>query len=452
MPGSPIVYVGTVAFCNSVSDLVFYEKGAIAVDCSGSIVAVLDLTRMDEGESAHYMSRTMSDLGLPVFAVEDMGSNMIIPGFVDGHAHAPQHEFTGTGMDMQLLDWLMTYTFPTESKYKDAAYAKTMYTDAVSAHLRNGTTTCSYFATIHPESCKVLVDVVRTLGQRAFVGKVNMDRNSPDFYIEESASKSLSDTEDFINYTLGLKDSTVTPVITPRFVPSCTKDLLHGLGELANTYSLPVQSHCSENEGEMKWVAELHPECPTYMDVYKDAGLLPEGRAYMAHCCLCGTAEREILASTKTGVIHCPTSNFDLYSGTLNVRRMLTEGIKVGLGTDVSGGYSPSILVALRHALIAAQATHINDRSFSPLSWKEAFFLATLGGAQAIGLGDLIGNFAVGKKFDALIIDVTHKGSPFKVYGHDKRIDHLQKFLYLGDDRNIARVIVDGKVVITNTL
>ncbi len=198
--------------------------------------------------------------------VTDYGDNLIIPGFVDTHAHAPQYCNRGLGMDKELLPWLETYTFPEEAKFSDLDYARLVYGAFVQDLWRNGTTRSILFGTIHKESTLVLMELLQKAGLSAYVGKVNMDRNSPNFLIEET-SQSLADTKDWLEASAQF-GPLVKPIITPRFVPSCTSELMDGLGTLSEEYKVPVQSHLSENHGEIDWVAALHPESPNYTDVY----------------------------------------------------------------------------------------------------------------------------------------------------------------------------------------
>ncbi|RHY27131.1 hypothetical protein DYB32_007022 [Aphanomyces invadans] len=271
------------------------------------------------------------------------------------------------------------------------SYAKHMYTKAVSRHVLNGTTTCSYFATIHLEACKVLADIVHDIGQRGYLGKVNMDRNAtPE--LTETTHGSLADTKSFIEYVATKKNSLLTPVITPRFVPSTTSALMTGLAALADTYTLPIQSHLSENSKEIEWVRDLHPDCSSYAE-------------------------------------------------------LLDEGVKVGLGTDVSAGYSTSMLDAIRHAVIASKVTSLTSPSHAPLSYAEVFHLATVGSADCLGLSDVVGNFVKGKELDMLVVDLNSANSPIDSHAHDDVSSQFQKFLFLGDDRNITDVYVRGRRV-----
>ncbi|XP_066021752.1 guanine deaminase-like isoform X2 [Pocillopora verrucosa] len=311
--------------------------------------------------------------------------------------------------------------------------------------LKNGTTTASYFATIHYDATVVLCDVIAELGQRAYVGKVCMDRNSPNYYIE-GTEDSVKNADRIITYILGMKNPLITPVITPRFVLSCTSDLMKKLGNLAKDYNLPIQSHLNENKKEISLVKEEFPN-ESYTAVYDKHNLL-NGKTYMAHCCHSTEEEINLMLERNSAVAHCPTSNFNIRSGVADIRHYLNKKIKVGLGTDVSGGESPSMLVAIRDCVKASNVISFGkSEEFTALTYEEAFFLATLGGSQVLGLDDKIGNFKVGKDFDALLIDVEVPDSPFDCFDADDSKDAVQKFLYLGDDRNIRQVYVAGKLV-----
>ena len=399
-------------------------------------------------------------------------------------------------MDLPLLQWLEKYTFPTESRFSDLEFARNVYSKSVRRHLRNGTTFACYFATIHNSAAKVLVDVIADAGQRAFVGKVSMDRNSPDFYIEET-KKGLEDAEEFVRFVisrsevgrefiarvdsnsaraaaahestpfpengspdtlLNQRDSPlILPCITPRFVPTCTEAMMRGLSIFSRKYGVPLQSHLSESIGEIEWVKSLHPSCESYTDVYLRFGSLHRA-AFMAHCVHSDKREREVLKETGTGVIHCASSNFMLESGIMDARVYVGEGLKVALGTDVAGGYSASMLDALRQTIIASKCHVIAHKksasrdsvaeSYAAISYKEAFHLATVGGAEVLGMGDVIGNFNPQKQLDCLIVDYEVSGSPLDIFGTESVLEKFQKFLFLGDDRNITSVFVNGRQVV----
>ena len=298
---------------------------------------------------------------------------------------------------MLMILW-QTYTFPVESKFQDLDFAKFAYSKAVRRHLKSGTTFASYYATIHKDAALVLSDVIAEVGQRAFVGKVAMDRNSPDFYIE-STTRSIADTEDFVRALLqrtpqgkafveqvdaslateGVQPTDipfsdrptllnrrdaplVLPCITPRFVPTCTPASLKGLGDLSHRYGLPVQSHLSESLNEIAFVKSLHPEATTYAGVYHANGLLHRG-SIMGHCIHCSEEELQLLRDTQTSTINCASSNFLLGSGIMDVRRFLDAGVTVGLGTDVAGGASASMLDCMRNTISASRAMGFRSRA-----------------------------------------------------------------------------------------
>ncbi|KAL1922669.1 uncharacterized protein VTP21DRAFT_10208 [Calcarisporiella thermophila] len=390
----------------------------------------------------------------------------LIPGFIDTHAHAPQYTFLGSGLDLPLLDWLNTYTFKREADFATPEYARDSYSKVITRFLQNGTTTAAFYGTIHREACEILVDIIREKGQRALVGKVNMDANSPDYYIE-TTKDSLEQTRKFVASVLSEKNELVTPVITPRFAISCSREMLSGLGKIAAEYNLPIQSHLSENKEEIAFVSELFPECKSYTEVYKRHGLL-NNRTIMAHCCHLTDDEIQLMRETGAAVAHCPNSNFALQSGVCDVRRLLNEGIKVGLGTDIAGGSNASMLDAVRMCASASKVCAMRHKkaltcepeeraesngngskkeNYEFLSIPEIIFLATLGGAQILGLGDKVGNFVPGKEFDALCVDPFAEGSPFDVFPHDTEHTVLEKFLYSGDDRNLKHVYVRGRRV-----
>ncbi len=469
--------IGTLVHSLSFGQLQIIARGALVMEKSSGIIQRL-VTLPKEADDA----AVRQILGSDVKDIADYGDKLIMPGFVDTHVHAPQYVFSGTGMDLPLLEWLQKYTFPCESKFSDLNFAKLAYGKSVKRHLSYGSTCCSYFATIHTPAAIVLADTCIALGQRAYVGKVSMDRNSPDYYVE-STEKGCKEAEDFCRAVLEktpigaafvsesdnrpvpelegydffanptlLNDPKrtplVVPVITPRFVPTCTIEMMQQLGRISRKYGLPIQSHLSESKGEMEWVSALHPECKTYADIYRKYGLM-HSATYMAHCVHSDNTELEVLTSCGCGISHCASSNFNLCSGVMNVRKHMASGVKMSMGTDVAGGHSPSMLDSIRQAIVASTVTSFNEgKDHKPLSYQEAFHLATMGGAQVLGLDKVIGNFEAGKKVDALVVDCKAADSPFDVFEGEEPLEMFQKFLYLGDNRNIKTIYVDGRKVL----
>ncbi|HEX9027294.1 MAG TPA: amidohydrolase family protein, partial [Clostridium sp.] len=268
--------------------------------------------------------------------IEDYDDNLIIPGFVDLHTHAPQFAIKGIGYDKELIPWLETYTFPEEAKFKDISYAKKIYKEFVNELYNEGTTRAVIFATIHIEATEVLMDLLEEKGIVSYVGKVNMDTNCPDT-LKEDSDESINKTTQWIQ-NCNEKYKLVKPIITPRFVPSCTSYLMKELGNIAMKNNLPVQSHLSENLSEIDWVKELHPECENYGDTYNKFNLFGQTKTIMAHCVHLTEEEINTIAKNEVVIAHCPTSNVNLSSGIAPISKLLRKNIKIGLGSDIAGG------------------------------------------------------------------------------------------------------------------
>jgi guanine deaminase len=355
-------------------------------------------------------------------------------------------------MDLPLLQWLDTYTFPKESEFAETEHARNVYSKVVDRFLNCGTTTCSWYATIHLEACKTLTDIIEQRGQRAYIGKVNMDQNSPDYYIETTEG-SVQDTRTFIEYVKAKNNDLVTPIITPRFAISCTSPLLKALGDLAQEYKVPIQSHLCENIAEIEFAKSLFPKSAHYTGIYDDHGLLND-RTIMAHCVHMTEEELELIKEREAGISHCPNSNFGLQSGVCDIKHYMDRDIKCGLGSDLAGGFATSILDAMRTAFLASNTIGImksqygkpSEKPYKALDASELIYLATLGGAKVVGMEDKIGNFQVGKDFDALVIDASDNG-PIRLFRHDGPSEMLQKFLFMGDERSLTHVYVKGRRV-----
>lgn len=452
------LFIGQIVHCKSINELEVIPDGFIAVK-DGKIMGIGERENMaDEcrvAKNTHQIN----------------GSRFIMPGFIDCHIHAPQCPNIGIGLDMQLLDWLETYTFPLEANFHDTEFSRAVYAAVVRQTLNNGTTFATYFATNHKESSFILAEETDKAGQRAFIGKTSSNCLSPDYYVETTES-SVRDNREFIENVLSLKNDLVQPIVTPRFAVSCNSELMGELGKIAQEYDLHIQSHISENLGEIDLVKETYKK--RYAEVYKDANLL-NSKCVLAHGVHLEDEELKILSENRTAVAHCPTSNTNLRSGLCDVRRLLNAGIKVGLGTDVAGGNSASILTAIKDALDVSH--HLNfikkhhiigtgkidspeteqNKYYEPLNYKEALYLATLGGAEALASSHKVGNFEVGKEFDALFINVGNDpvGSFMEpsndvnlgISAERRLLQYLQKFIYVGDDRNIDEVYVAGRRV-----
>ena len=365
--------------------------------------------------------------------IEDYGNSLIIPGFVDLHTHAPQFNQIGLGLDYKLLDWLNHYTFQEENNFRQVEYAQKVYEKFADTLVSSGTTRSAIFATIHPQSCQILFEILKKKGLGAYLGKVNMDTKCPDF-IKENTQQSLANTEELI---LAWSDSElVKPIITPRFAPTSTRKLLEGLGKLALKYNLPVQSHLAENPGEIEWVQALFPEHDAYYKVYDHYNLFGQTPTLMAHCIHLTDDEIDILATKKVVPVHCPDSNLNLTSGIMPTRKMLKAGVTIGLGSDIGAGHSLFMPQTIVRAIQLSKMYSLHHEEDAPLTLPEAFYMATKGGGSFFGK---VGSFEPGYAADALVIkneNLLSKLSP---------LEEIQHFIYAGSAQNIAARYAAGK-------
>lgn len=369
----------------------------------------------------------------------DTNNSIIIPGLTDLHLHAPQYSFRGTGMDLELLDWLDTIAFPQESCYADLEYAHTAYSIFAEDMKNSATTRASIFATLHVPATELLMDLMEKTGLKTLVGKVNMDRNGSPALQEESAQASARDTIAWLEETAS-KYRNTKPILTPRFTPSCSDELMRELGRIQEEYHLPVQSHLSENTGEIAWVKELCPSTRFYGEAYDQFGLFGGSHCptIMAHCVHCPDEEIALLKERSVYIAHCPQSNTNLASGIAPIRRYLDEGLHVGLGSDIAGGSSLSILRAMTDAIqVSKLRWRLADASLKPLTLEEVFYMATEGGGSFFGKA---GSFLPGYEFDAVILDDTSLAHPQPLSPRDR----LERLVYLSDSRNITGKYVSG--------
>lgn len=366
--------------------------------------------------------------------VQDYGDRLIIPGFVDLHLHASQFLQCGVGMTKQLLDWLNDYTFDLEREFQNLEFARKAYSCFADKMVACGTLRSCIFASSSTAGTEVLFDVLKEKGIGAYVGKVNMDQNGPDF-ITETTEKSLEGTKYLINK---FKDEPlVKPIITPRFAPSCSTELLRGLGKLALEYQLPVQSHLSENIDEVKWVQSLFESAKNYSDIYLTNNLYGQTKTLMAHAIYLDDDEKKLALKMDPFLVHCPDSNINVRSGIMPVREYLNMGLKIGLGSDIAGGHKMGLNEAMVRAIQLSKLVALNDEELQPLTIAEVFYMATKGGGSFFGK---TGSFEKGFLFDALVIEDDNMIA--EMYSLE---DRLEKFIYTGDDRNIIARYVEGK-------
>ncbi|MGM1049405.1 MAG: guanine deaminase [Bacillota bacterium] len=381
-----------------------------------------------------------------------------LPGFVDLHVHAPQWAQSGTALDIPLYDWLNTYTFPLESKFSDLDFAQKVYDDVVSTLLANGTTTALYFATVHKEASLLLAQVCASKGQRGLVGKVVMDdpEQNPEYYRDADTKAALADTEEFIIAVQELAKSTkqgVYPVVTPRFIPSCTDEGLKGLGELAAKYDTYVQSHCSESDWAHGYVQDRYNKNDAF--ALHDFGLLRD-KSVMAHCNFLDDPDVDLFAQTGTAIAHCPVSNAYFANSVIPVAHIHSKGVEIGLGSDISGGFSPSLFDNIRQAVISSRMLEDGVNTSLPaeergvpgsrITIHEAFYLATAGGGESLSLP--IGRIQENYTWDVQVIDTKCPSAKLPIFDENEDLqDIFQKIMYLVRPEHIREVWVQGEKV-----
>ncbi|KAI8623876.1 guanine deaminase [Xylariaceae sp. FL1651] len=462
------VFFGTFIHSKKLGELEYLHNAAICVDASGKIVAVEPKCNQQKAVETLYTKLGWGLDDVAITVARD-GRQFYFPGFIDTHIHAPQYPNAGIFGKSTLLDWLNKYTFPMEASLSSLPKARRVYTQCVRRTLANGTTTAAYYATIDVEATNLLADLCHSMGQRAFVGRVCMDHLGPDYYIDESPEQALAATRATIEHIRSIDSGFefVSPILTPRFAPACSTETMKRLSELQKQTQLPLQTHISENVNELELVKELFPDSKSYADVYDKHGLLND-KMILAHAIHLSEEEAGLIAKRGAKVAHCPCSNSALTSGVARVRWLLEKGIQVGLGTDVSGGYSPSMLEAARQAKLVSNHLAMpgrglddlpqEEREKAKLSVEEVLHLATRGGAEVVGLSGKIGAFAVGMQWDAQLIDLCAvpeevpeddcviKGN-VDLFGWETWEERIAKWVFNGDDRNTKKVWVQGRLV-----
>ena len=412
---------------------------------------VIELIESSESRYSSILNESKSSNAL----YEISNHQYIIPGFTDLHIHAPQWPQLGKALDVPLEEWLQKYTFPLEAKYHDENFARMVYSDLVSSLLKSGTTTAVYYGTIHKEANRILADICLNKGQRAIIGKVVMDNpeECPEYYRDISTQSALEGTSDFLNYVKNHSkniDNRVDVAVTPRFIPSCTDEVLQELGKLAKLQSVYVQTHCSESDWEHNYVINRCGKSDT--EALMDYGLLNRS-TILAHANFISENDMELIKEEGAGIAHCPLSNFFFSDAVFPLRRALEKGLRVGLGTDIAGGPSSSIFDSGRSAISSARALEngvdpsINrdqrGRKDSRIDFSDAFYLATKGGADVLNIPT--GSFEKEKYFDALLIDTQVDNAKISIHEDvDNDQDVIQKMVMLATRSNIVRTWVSG--------
>ncbi|KAI0008928.1 guanine deaminase [Xylariaceae sp. FL0662B] len=461
------LFLGTFIYSKKLGELQYLHNSAVCVDKSGKIVAIEQ--KYDRAKAEETLYSQLGWTADDVVVITGQDGQFFFPGFIDAHVHAPQYPNVGIFGKSTLLDWLNTYTFPMEASLSSLPKARRVYAQCIRRSLAHGTTTAAYYATIHVPSTNLLADLCLSMGQRAFVGRVCMDHLGPDYYLDESPEQALAATQATIDHIRGIDAdlALVSPILTPRFAPACTTETMRRLGALHRATGLPVQTHISENVSEIELVRQLFPEDESYAGVYDRYGLLTD-RTILAHAVHITEEEAKLIAERGSKVAHCPCSNSALTSGEARVRWLLDHGIGVGLGTDMSGGYSPSLLEVARQASMVSNHLAMPghkwedipqpEREKAKLSVEEVLYLATRGSAEVVGLGSKVGGFEVGMEWDAQLIGLGMVGETadqvdykddgnVDIFGWESWEERVAKWLFNGDDRNVKKVWVQGRLV-----
>ena len=442
---------GTLIHTPAAGAVEILENALLAVDNRGQIAAVTTPAQSDYAE--------LEQVATQAGKLEQLSPRQyLLPGLVDTHVHAPQWPQLGKALDRPLDEWLQKYTFPLEARYADADFAERVYRNLVRTLIANGTTTAMYYATIHLESSKRLAEICLEHGQRALVGKVAMDNpeQCPDYYRDANTGQGLEDTGSFLEQVLGMPGNAgrlVLPVITPRFIPACTDEMLRGLGELAQRSGCHVQTHCSEGDWEHAYVLE---RCGKTDTLSLDGFGLLTPQTVLAHCDFIDDSDMGVIKETESGIAHCPLSNLYFANAVFPARKALDRGLQVGLGTDIAGGANPCILHNCQMAVTASRALEDGVNPELPstergtagarIDFREAFWMATAGGGKALGLK--VGKFVRGYAFDAIVVDTGVPDSNLIIWEDmDSGDDILQKIIYNADRRNIKRVWVQGRQI-----
>ncbi len=413
--------LGNILFSPRLGELTAIPRGALLLRDDGVLEDVLPAA--PEGADAETV---------------DYGDALILPSFVDMHLHAPQYPMLGMGMDLPLIDWLNTYTFKTEARFADEAFARRTYRRLAEELITGGTTRVCMFSSLHTDATLILMEELERAGVTGYVGKVNMDRNSGgdlNETTEESKRETLRwlDACDRFHF--------VKPILTPRFTPSCTDELMAWLGKLAEQRGLYVQSHLSENRGEIAWVKELHPDCAQYWETYAKYGLWKD-HTVMAHCVWSDERERAAMREHGVTVAHCADSNINICSGVAPVRTLLDEGVSVTLGSDIAGGamlaMSRVVTTSIRVSKLRCMKTDGRDGF---LTVDEAFYLGTTAGHRWFGAD---GGFAKGKPLHAIVVDESGFPEPVRELTLRER---FERCIYLMDKSAIRAVWSEGRRV-----
>ncbi len=383
-----------------------YKKDVFLVIKAGVITNILDTYKN------HYL---------------DFSHQLALPGFIDTHTHIAQHDIMGK-YKPDLLDWLNCYTFPEESKFNHSDYAKSICSRFYLNALSHGTTCVTAYMTIHKEACNIAFETAKKMGVRAFIGKVMMDCNCPDF-LEENTEQSLEESIE-LYHKWHQNTPLLSYIFSPRFAPVCSLELMQKTGRFIQDHEAYLQTHLSENSNEINWIKSLYPQFKSYTDIYYQTGLMGK-KSIFGHSIHLTADEIALFKKTESKIAHCPDSNFYLRSGEFDLFGIDQEQIDFALASDIGAGTSLSMPY---HAKIAIYRQ--TKLSLDPL---KAFYLMTLGGAKVLNMQDKIGSIEAGKDADM----VFYKN----MINDDKPEEIISKIIFTDQSSNIEKVMIHGSIV-----
>ncbi len=368
----------------------------------------------------------------------DYGRNVMIPAYSDLHVHAPQYPQRGLGMDLLLAEWLNSYTFPQEARFADPEYAAEVYGAFLKSLIDNGTFHACVFGTIHREATSGLLERMEKMKMKAFVGKVNMDIQSPDC-LSETTEESLRETEAFLEAYSA--NQYAKPIITPRFAPTCSIELLKGLGRLGKKYQTGTQTHLVESKWETGEAVRLHPECSCDTEIYEKAGLLDNGPVVAAHFIFPSETDIRILKKHGGYAVHCPDATVNVIAGIMGTAALSDEGIRLGLGSDIAGGHLPGIYTQVaRSVQLSKLKAFYEPEGNRSIPFENAFYIATREGGALFGK---VGSLEPGYDFDALVI--RNMSDPFREITPEET---AERFCYTGNSADILAGFIRGEAAI----
>ena len=414
------IYQGDILYASSAEKLNVFENSYIIIE-NGMVEGIYPI-----------IPEKYRDVPVTCY-----GRKLIIPAFSDLHVHASQYVQRGIGMDCLLSDWLNHYTFPQESRFSDLSYAKKCYDAFVDDMIRHGTFHANIFATIHREATDYLYSRMEEKGLYGFVGKVNMDCNSPDF-LRESTESSLRETEIFLDTHSGSKK--VRPILAPRFAPTCSQKLMNGLGALAKKYCCGVHTHLVESLWESQEALRLFPDHQSDAEIYERAGLMDYGPSIFAHVIFPGSEDLRILKKHNSMAVHCPDATTNIIAGIMPLARMHDEGVNIAIGSDIAGGHGIAISRQIARAVQLSKLKEFYEPDDNKtITITQAFYHATKEAGSVFGK---TGSFEKGYLFNALVIDSME--DPWMELPAEER---LERFCYIGDDRNIKARFIEGNEI-----